>query len=442
MKDVFRKFKRRYHNTKKAREEVIESANGNIGIILSSNSDNQVSLKSTEIDQSKVARFAALVYSFLKRESPFNYRTLLGELRIQYPDVVTDEKLELIEVRMDAIEVGRIDLSINGRRLTAFEQFELIAKAGYNELDEEALEVYKEYAQNPFVAPMLWTAYKTYSIQAFSIVSDVFSLMLEITAHENYKGEFEPEISPIQKCIICLSETNNFTSEEHVIPESMIGDELYLPRGVVCDECNNGVSSMLDSFFMSFEPIAVAIVQHSPFTKSGKFHKVSLNNQTWERTAPNMVTITVKDRTGERKNVQQLENGDETFTFNWLGRKIDWKKIGRAVCKFALALLAYDRGHEYALHPKFNKVRDFILGRANFANNLVVSTMMRPQRTVSTHHQEDFPGTTYILNFFGMFFFVNIEELPRLEITPETAEFQRSEFPDYIFEVVAMDEPA
>jgi len=39
------------------------------------------------------------------------------------------------------------------------------------------------------------------------------------------------------KCIFCLSENSSFSKEEHIIPESLGGEEI-LPKGFVCDRCN------------------------------------------------------------------------------------------------------------------------------------------------------------------------------------------------------------
>jgi hypothetical protein len=42
-----------------------------------------------------------------------------------------------------------------------------------------------------------------------------------------------------------------FKSREHPFPESLGSTEIVLPRGVVCDPCNNGPLSRLDQAFLS-----------------------------------------------------------------------------------------------------------------------------------------------------------------------------------------------
>lgn len=41
------------------------------------------------------------------------------------------------------------------------------------------------------------------------------------------------------QCIFCKSTENRFTSIEHIVPESLGNSEHVLPRGIVCDKCNN-----------------------------------------------------------------------------------------------------------------------------------------------------------------------------------------------------------
>lgn len=41
------------------------------------------------------------------------------------------------------------------------------------------------------------------------------------------------------KCIFCKCLSDNSKSIEHIIPESLGNKKHYLPRGIVCDSCNN-----------------------------------------------------------------------------------------------------------------------------------------------------------------------------------------------------------
>lgn len=41
------------------------------------------------------------------------------------------------------------------------------------------------------------------------------------------------------QCIFCHKDSNNSRSIEHIIPESLGNEDHFLPKGYVCDECNN-----------------------------------------------------------------------------------------------------------------------------------------------------------------------------------------------------------
>ena len=41
------------------------------------------------------------------------------------------------------------------------------------------------------------------------------------------------------KCIFCKKDSSNSKSVEHIIPESLGNKSHILPKGIVCDSCNN-----------------------------------------------------------------------------------------------------------------------------------------------------------------------------------------------------------
>ncbi|HEY0460211.1 MAG TPA: HNH endonuclease [Pyrinomonadaceae bacterium] len=191
---------------------------------------------------------------------------------------------------------------------------------------------------------------------------------------ENFQDRFRSAELKREKCIYCLSETGKFNSEEHIIAETLGGDELFLPKGLVCDECNNGISSQLDEALLKFEPIAFLSVIHTPYTKKGKLPKANFQNMTVEKKSPNYIEFMAKDKTGRVKNKERLKDGRERLAFKMSGKKLDWKILARTVYKIALGMVAYDYGHEAALDDKYQPARDFILKGGSFNNNMLVTT--------------------------------------------------------------------
>ncbi|MGL6633608.1 HNH endonuclease [Aeromonas veronii] len=41
------------------------------------------------------------------------------------------------------------------------------------------------------------------------------------------------------RCVFCKNDSSRSKSVEHIIPESLGNSKLTLPKGVVCDSCNN-----------------------------------------------------------------------------------------------------------------------------------------------------------------------------------------------------------
>lgn len=53
------------------------------------------------------------------------------------------------------------------------------------------------------------------------------------------------------RCIFCKADSSSSTSVEHIIPESLWNTTQILPRGVVCDRCNNYFARKIEKPFMA-----------------------------------------------------------------------------------------------------------------------------------------------------------------------------------------------
>ena len=85
----------------------------------------------------------------------------------------------------------------------------------------------------------------------------------------------------ITKCLFCGRDTTNCKSVEHIIPESLGNIELILPKGVVCDKCNNyfaneieskvlSIQSFKDLCFFEFIPNKKGRLKHTSFLVCGE----------------------------------------------------------------------------------------------------------------------------------------------------------------------------
>jgi len=411
--DLFRKFKRHYHTTKRAYFDAAE--NSNLGFSISHKQGEPVKFTEDSPERDKTARFAALIHKFLDERSDLYYRKVLGLIKSDFPNVAVTEDFEAIETGISRIENGVMPIKYNEKEFTAKQIFKLVAEAGYFERNDEATKLFEEIAQVPFAHNLFWFQFKSYAFNTFCIISVIFDLIRAVENHDEYKSNFELEEPVLKKCIYCLSETGTFNSEEHILPETLAGDNIFLPKGMVCDACNNGISSQLDEALINFEPIAFLRVQFTPYTKTGKFPKANFQNMVIEKTDPNHIKIMVKDKTARPKNKRILEDGQEAFSLTWTGKKLTWKIYARAIYKFALGFVAHDMGHAAALDDRYQPARDFILGKTSFNNNMMVSMKSKPHPHIRTYCDMQFGGTPFFIHIFGMMFMINLEETPILQ---------------------------
>ena len=440
--DTFRRFKRHYHTTKRAYFEAAE--NSSLGFSISHKQDEPVKFTENSPDRDKTARFAALVYRFLDEWSDLCYRKILNLIKSDFPNITTADDFEAIEAAISRIENGVMPIKYNEKDFTAKQIFKLVAEAGYFERSNEAAKLFAEIAQVPFAQNLFWYQFKSYAFDAFRVISVIFDLVKGVENHDEYKSKFLKEEPTRKKCIYCLSETATFNSEEHILPETLAGDNIYLPKGFVCDACNNGISSQLDEALIKFEPVAFLRVQFTPYTKTGKFPKANFQNMVIEKTDPNHIKITARDKTARPKNQKIFEDGQEAFNLTWKGKKLTWNLYARAIYKFALGFVAHDMGHEAALDERYQPARDFILGKTSFKNNMVVSTKSKTHSEIRTHCDMNFGGTPFSIDIFGMIFMVNLEESPVLQNPAKREDEPEDEILDaisreYVFELIPLN---
>lgn len=409
---ILRKFKRHYHVTKEAYLDAAQDTNFQLGLTISQKHGEPLNYSEKSPDRAKVSRLAVLIYEFLNERSELHYEKVLNFISSEFPKAISKKRLKAINAGIKKIETGGMPLTYNDQALTAKEIFQTISNAGYFNRDEKAVKLFAAIREVPLAEQLFWFQFKNYCFEVFPILSAIFDLIQEVEKHPEYELIIKPKGSEIKKCIYCLSDDGTFTSEEHIFPETLLGDEIYLPKGYVCDKCNNGISSILDNLLIKFEPIAFLWVQFTPYTKGGKLPKVSFGNMTIEKTDPNHIQITAKDKSARPRNEKILDDGQHAFNLQWTGRKLDWKRLARAIYKIALGFVAYDHGHGVALNEKYQPVRDFILTGNSFPNNMLVSTKSKPHPSVRSYSDLSFGGTPYFIDIFGMIFFVNLEHFP------------------------------
>jgi hypothetical protein len=237
-------------------------------------------------------------------------------------------------------------------------------------------------------------------------------LVLLLEKSQKYQALYG-DIAPIKtRCIYCLATTASFTSEEHIFPESLGNDELVLPKGYVCDKCNNELLSGLDNSLLKFEPIAMLQARFVPYTKDSKLPAANFQNLTLERTSPRNITMGAKDKTANSRNKKYFDDGWVGFTNNMKGGKFRPKVLGRALYKIGLGMVAFSQRQEMACDPKYDLARDFIRDGNGFPNNLIIKKECIPHPQVGVAYNNFSAGTPFVIDIYGLIFLLNLEPEP------------------------------
>jgi len=89
----------------------------------------------------------------------------------------------------------------------------------------------------------------------------------------------KPTVKPPFRCILC-DDGLCFTSEEHIVPESLGNDILVLAKGWVCDACNN-ICSEFENRVLSKSILGVERCRQGVITKRNKPASAITGNISW-----------------------------------------------------------------------------------------------------------------------------------------------------------------
>lgn len=219
-------------------------------------------------------------------------------------------------------------------------------------------------------------------------------------------------------CLYCRRENAKFTSVEHVIPEGLGNrghnghPKLVLPKGTVCDKCNNGKLSDLDKTLIEFVPVSILRTVQGVISKTGKLPSSKFNNANLTMVAPGNVLF----ESNSRKTFERTQEG---FRLNVRGgRRMTpryVRKLTQAVFEMTLGCMHIDHGPEVTLQERFDPVRRMILGLEDFHGYL-----MMPKKVQDPSAQES--GLTYgfwegvgertvwaLFTFYGFSMFTDLE---------------------------------
>ena len=149
------------------------------------------------------------------------------------------------------------------------------------------------------------------------------------------------------RCIFCKCSSSSSTSKEHIIPESFGNTQHTLPRGVVCDKCNNYIARkvekpLLDSLYFKEQRFRMSVP-----SKRNKIPKISglhLQSRTLlelsKHQNENIIDIVPAEGEDESQLVKFLKENKEGTLIIPISPPHNDYIISRFVAKIGLEVLA------------------------------------------------------------------------------------------------------
>ena len=151
------------------------------------------------------------------------------------------------------------------------------------------------------------------------------------------------QVRPPMICVLCGS-TSAFSSEEHIVPNSLGNDLIILPPGWVCDSCNN-ICSAFESRALSASILGLERCLLRVITKKHKPAKASLYGVTWFAEPTAKINIISADAEWDKIPVFRRKDGSGKMAFP-LHDKSN-ADICRLLLKMGIELLAvHDTSHK------------------------------------------------------------------------------------------------
>ena len=410
-------FKRHYHKVRDIAEILAESS-GSFSFQYSLSKDTMQSKVETPNDEATI-RFVVLMRRFLNPTDLLYYRRVWDVLKEHFPDAIPAEHATQLEQFIDMVNKGPFSFIVNQHPVTAENIYHRVADGEYfGRNDEEAVAFLHSLSGTPAEQLVLHEFY-SYNLAIFNVTSRLFDIVLGIEHSEQYSSLFQEEIASDKRCIYCLSDSGTFTSEEHIVPESLGNHDTVLPKGMVCDPCNNELLSGLDAELVNFDLLGLLKTIYMPYTKEGKLPQATFPNLTIKKTRPSHIVV----NSPSKKNFtigEPDENGVTHFKMRLTGRKnFDPIIIARALYKIGLGMVAFHEGKLNACNSKYDRARAFIRGEKDFPNNLLMSDNIQPHPQITSTVDFRWGGTTFRIDIYGLAFLFNLEETPVLKPTEE-----------------------
>lgn len=421
------KFKNQYHLAKKTAALI---ADDRFCLNLRYEDNKGVTTNLELPPEERMSRFMICTRPFANPEDSLYYKKILRLIIIN--NVISDEtEKERLNSLSTKIERGPIDFQFATESYSALDLFLVFSKGEYFEEDIDAQKIISDMNKIPIVGHMACFQFHNYAYDVFKICQEMYNAIIHFEMN-NKTEEIENKKSNYC-CIYCKNTNQNgFNQQEHVFPESLGNTEIILKKGLVCDVCNNGVLSQLDTNLAEHDAISFLKVLYVPInTKTGKYPKAKFQN--WKITKTHPRKIQLISQSGSKESfVNQSTNEQAKFTINTFGRKpFDPLLLARSLYKIALGVLCLKYGREVAIDKRYDEARNFVVGACRFfQNSILITENCTPEPNVgcSIYFLQG-GGTITTVNIFGIKIMFNLEVTPAIELNEKLIELGAKCFP-------------
>ena len=414
---TLKRFVRQYHRVRSAAVAVASSE----GVSFALEWDQAGTRVKTD-EPPELKDLLILTRPFLDRSSELYLPAIVRLVRTEFPGATSEEEVRYLLAAAEKANRGDIGLAVDGVRLSAEECYRLVAEGEYFGDCEASGGKLTALGEYPLMGTLVRHGFKTHCIESYRVIERLRRIVKRAAGHPAYREQFEAGVRSRPLCIYCKRRDQPFASEEHVIPESLGNDEIVLPRGYVCDTCNNGMLASLDGALLSAPPVAAMRVFAVPYGKSGKQPKARLQNAVFERVEPRHLRIeaqTAKDPMRVTKDA----DGTLRFELNLQGR-FDARGFARALTKVGLGYVAFEYGAEVALLPRFDAAREFVMADRDPPSDLLCARSGVPSGELTAFARVDSPkGSCVVLDIYGVVVAVGLEPDPAITLHPKLAEW-------------------
>jgi len=411
LESFFYQFRHSYYRAEQVYRRLYKK-NGNFSYELKLNKEKGGKVSYNVPDEQTAKEFAVSMSVFLLPSSFLNIDDLLRTLQQLSTDKEYQKFLINCDQYLNKVKEGQFPLTINNKRLRADDVFVELFSSVLFANDIDAARYLDKLRKDPITEKLKWSLYYGYCHDVFEVLSILINYFKKHNIHF-------PRIDRKNHCIFCKATDGNFSMVEHIIPESLGNETLFLPRGYVCDKCNTKISK-LEQKFVNSVPMSGLRILVGSVGKKGKFPSAKYTNVNLQKISPNAIKMIYPAGAKNILKATELTDGGYKVELPLIKQQFNHHAIARVLFKMGLEYVAIVRGREEALHPRYDPARDYILKGGHFPNRLAIFKESHPSNVSkiggAINNKE---GTFIIFELLGARFHIGLEPNPKIVISEQ-----------------------